>query len=398
VVDAPLVFEPTTSGTVDFLSQYNSLGAFGLKMDTDEVDIEKHEFLKSSFLSQYDMKFFIREDIESGKEFIEQELYLPTSCYSLPTDADGLSRVSVGIHKPPIPGSNVISVNKDNVINAKDIGIERSVNKNYYSAIVTKFEDTAIDPELRKRSITVVGTSQVPAAGNKTLLIESKGLKSAFNAKILAEDTQNRLLQRYSGAAESIKNAKINFRDAVQVVPGDILFVDPDGLNLIDNETQTRAKPPLLMELINKTVDIKSGSATLELVATGFNVDARFGLISPASKITKVLTTKTFVISYINMPSNYGPSEYRKWNRLNRPSIRIRRPDFSQVFDTVLVSANSNTVEILDVPPFTLQPDDIMEFTYYSDVDTKDQQKLIYAYLADDVNDFPDGGKYYGFI
>ncbi len=398
VVDATLTYEPTTSGVVDFLSQYNTLGAFGLKMDTDEVDIEKHEFLKNSFLSLYDMKFYLTDDIESGKEFIEQELYLPTSCYSLPTDAEGLSRVSVGIHKPPIPGTNIISVTKSNVINPKELGIDRSVNKNYYSAIVTKYEDSPTDAELRRRVITVVGTPQVSAAGNKTLLIESRGLKNEFNAKFLAETTQSRLLQRYSGAAESIKNAKTHFRDAIQVVPGDIVFVDPDGLNLIDNETQTRDKPPLLMEVINKTVDIKNGSSTFELVATGFNVEARFGLISPASKITNVISSKVFVITYVNAPSDYGPSEYRKWNRLNRPSVRIRRPDFSLVFDTVLVSANSNTVEIQDVPSFTLQADDIMEFSYYSDSDTKDQQKLIYAYATDDVNDFPDGGKYYGII
>jgi len=398
VIDAALTFEAVATGTVDFLSQYNSLGAFGLKMDTDEVDIAKHVFLRTSFLGQYSMRFYVRDDIESGKEFIEQELYLPTSCYSLPTDAEGLSRVSVGIHKPPIPGANVISVTKSNVLSPKDLSIDRSVNKNYYSAIVTKFEDSPLDSELRRRSITIVGTPQVPGAGNKTLLIESKGLKSVFNGKLLAEGTQLRLLQRYSGAAESIKNAKTHFRDAIQVVPGDIVFVDPEGLNLIDNDTQTRVKPPLLMEVINKSVDIKNGSASFELVATGFNVDARFGLISPASKITNVISPKVFVISFIYAASDYGAAEYRKWNRLSMPAVRVRRSDFSQVFDTVLISANSNTVEILDTPSFALQADDILEFSNYSDADTASQQKLIYAYVTDGIIDFPDGGKYYGLI
>jgi hypothetical protein len=398
VVDASLVFEPTTSGTVDFLSQYNTFGSFGLGMDTDEVDIDKHLFLKGSFLSEYQMRFFLRDDIESGKEFIEKELYLPTSCYSLPTDAEGLSRVSIGIHKPPIPGTNIITASKRNITNPQSLNVQRSVNKNYYSAIVTKYEDKPLDEELRRRSITVVGTSQIPSAGNKTLLIEARGFRSVFNAKFLAEQTQNRLLQRYSGAAESIQGAQVHFRDAVQVVPGDVIVFDPEGLNLIDNESQSRKKPPLLMEVVNRTIDIKNGSASFELVASGFNIDARFGLVSPSSKIVNVTGPKTFVITFIYVASPYGPSEFRKWNRLINPAVRIRRPDFSQVFNTVLVSANSNTVEIRDVPPFSLQPNDIMEFSDYSFVDTKQQQKLIYAFATDDENDFPDGGKYYGLI
>jgi len=398
VVDAPLVFDGSPTGSVSFLSKYNSLGAFGLKMDPDEVDIDKHEFIKGSFLSEYTMRFFIRDDIESGKEFIEQELYLPTSCYGLPTDNEGLSRVSVGIHKPPIPGTNIITASKNNILNADQLNIQRSVNKNYYSAVVTKYEDLPLDEELRRRSITLVGTPQVPAAGNKTLLIESRGLRSVFNAKFLAENTQERLLQRYSGAAESIQGARIHFRDAVQVVPGDVIVFDPTDLNMIDNDSQSRQKPPLLMEVINRTVDIKNGSASLELVASGFNIDARFGLVSPASRITNVVGPKQFVISFIYVQSPYGPSEFRKWNRLTQPAVRIRRFDWSESFETVLVSANSNTVEIRDVPPFTLQVDDIMEFADYGFTDTKGQQKLVYAYLSDDDNDFADGGKYYGLI
>jgi hypothetical protein len=177
-----------------------------------------------------------------------------------------------------------------------------------------------------------------------------------------------------------------------------VIVFDPEGLNLIDNESQSRKKPPLLMEVVNRTIDIKNGSASFELVASGFNIDARFGLVSPSSKIVNVTGPKTFVITFIYVASPYGPSEFRKWNRLINPAVRIRRPDFSQVFNTVLVSANSNTVEIRDVPPFSLQPNDIMEFSDYSFVDTKQQQKLIYAFATDDENDFPDGGKYYGLI
>lgn len=398
VLDATLTVEPTTSGTVDFLSKWNSFGSFGLGLDQDEIDIEKHVQLRNSFLSGYTMRFYVKDDIENGKEFIEKELYLPTSCYSLPTDREGLARTSVGIHKPPIPGTGIVTVGQRNLKDPDKLGIKRSVNKNYYSAVVTKYEDSPIDEELRRKKVTLVGTPQVPEAGEKTLVIESLGLKSFYNAKFLAEQSHLRLLQRYESAAEFINGAKIHFRDGVTIVPGDIIVFDPTNLNQIDNATQTRNKPPLLMEVVNRSVDIKKGDCSIDLVSTAFNIDAKFGLISPASKVASVLTNSRFIITYQYAPSVFGSAEYRKWNRLQRPGVRIRRPDFSEVHNTVLISATSNTVQIETAPSFSIQPGDIMEFSSYSTTDVSDEQKLVYCFLTDNSNDFPDGGKPYVFI
>jgi len=126
VLDAALIYEVPATGDVSFLSKYNTLG-IGLGMSTDEVDISRHEDLRRNFISNFDYRFFVREEIEEGKAFIEQEIYLPASCYALPIDRNGLARVSVGIHKPPVPGSGIITVSRDNIISPNNLEGNRAI-------------------------------------------------------------------------------------------------------------------------------------------------------------------------------------------------------------------------------------------------------------------------------
>jgi hypothetical protein len=396
-VDHATVTEFDSNGQVEFLSKYNSLGQLGSNLIPDEVDIARHERFKFSFLNNFQTLFYLRDDVSSAKEFIEQELYLPTTCYSLPMDRDGLSRISLGIHRPPIPGSGIVTINNRNISNPDRLAIKRSINKNYYNAIVYKFEDQPLDEELRRRRITLSGTQAVPT-GNKTLVIESLGMRSVFGATALADQAGSKLLERYESAAEYLDSVSVLFRDAIKITVGDILVLDPDGLNLLDSESATRSKSPLLLECVNRDVDIKNGSVRLDLVSTAFNIDARYGLISPASKITKVINQTTFVIGPPYAPGPFGLSEFRKWISLNQPGVRVRRKNFTFSFNTVLNNVSSNTVTIQTTPDFTVQIGDIIEFSSYNISSVKDQQKLIYAFLSDGTNDFVDGGKPYVYI
>lgn len=398
IVDATLVNEATTSGTVDFLSQWNSLGGFGLKLDTDEVDIDKHIQLKSSFLTTYNLRFFIREEIDDPREWIEKELYLIGACYSLPSDREGLSRLSIGIHKPPVPGTSIVTVDKDSVIKPENLSIKRSINKYHYNAIVFKYEDTALSDELKNRAVNIVGSQSIPT-GNKALVIESKGLKDFYNAKTVALDSGGRLLERYKDAAEHLEGVQVKFGTGVKIVVGDIVVFDPTDLNMINRADQNRKKTPLLMEVVNRDVDIKTGNVKLDLIDTSFDITAKFGLFSPASKITSVISTTKFVITYENAPSVYGNAEYRKWNSLKLPGVTIRNADYSDVHHTKIINISSNTITIQTAPGFTITPGDyIMQFAPYSNVNTTDEQKLIFAYWTDNGNDFPDGGVPYVFL
>ena len=396
LMDATLDYESMGTGTVSILSKYNTLGV-GLGLDVDEIDIKRHEQLRGNFISNVDYRFFIREEIEDGKEFIEKEMYLPASCYSLPIDREGLARSSVGIHKPPLPGSNILTISRDNIIKPESLEVNRSVNKNYYNAVLFRYEDTPLDEQFTRKVFVLSGTQAVPT-GNKPLVIDSTGLKKILNAPLLATQAANNLLDRYQNAAEFIQKVQINFRDGVQITVGDIIVLDPTGLNLINAQESNRDRPTKLMEVVNRDVDIKSGSVTLDLIDTSFNIDARYGLISASSKISTVITQKKFVITPILTGGKYGSAEYRKWINLKLPAVKIRTYDFSDVFETVLTKVNFNTVEVRDVVPFTLTGSEIMELAQYSNAETTDQQKVIYAYLSDGTNDFADGKTPYVFV
>lgn len=397
LVDAALNYETGASGKVSFLSKWNSFGGFGVGMDTDEVDIDRHLSLKASFLSGLEMRFWVRDEIEDAREWIEREIYLPASCYSLPSDREGLSRISLGIHKAPIPGTSIVTFNKRNITNPQSISVKRSINKYHYNAIAFLYEDSPADEELRKRVITTVGTPSVPT-GNKALVIESKGLKDFYNARVLAEQTSERLLERYKSAAETIEGLAVHFRDGVRVTVGDIVLLDPTDLNILNREGQDRNREPLLMEVVDRSVDIKNGSVKLDLIQTNFDVNARYGNISPASRVSSVLSANKFVITYYDVPGPFGVAEYRNWQSLNQPAVRLRKQDFSLVHESRILIFAGNTVTIEDNCPWAIQPGDILEFAPYTNADTIDAQKLVYAYITDGTNPFPDGGDVYIFI
>lgn len=399
VVDQTLTDEAVATGTVDFLSSYNSLGVFGMGLNADEVDIEKHDFLRRNFLNSFNYKFYARDEIEDGKEWIESELYRPASCYSLPADKEGLARLSVGLHIAPLPNESIVTISQTNVTKPDRIGVKRSVNKNYYNSILTKFEDTPEDEKFFRKVFTLSGTPYLPEVkGNKTLVIESKGLKDDLSGSTLASAANARLLSRYEGAAEYIDGLEILFSTAVSINVGDIVVFDPSGLNVVNPIDQSRERVAGLWEVVNKDINLK-GQAKVDLVNTAFNIQARYGLWSAASRLKTILSQTKFVIEGLSAFPKFGSAaEYRKWENIRNLGVKIRSADWSNVFQTVLTNVTFNTLTVRDAVPFTLTPGMILELSNYDFAETTAEQKLIYAHWTDDNNDFADGGKPYVFI
>ena len=397
VVDNTMTTESVATGTVDFLSRYNSLGAFGIGMNTDEVDIEKHDFLRRNFLFNFDYLFYQKEEIDDGKEWLEDEIYRPASCYSLPADKEGLARLSVGVHIAPLPNESIVTISAANITKPDKIAVKRSVNKNYYNSILHRFEDTPEEDTFRRKVFTVPGATTIPS-GNKTLVIESKGLKEELSATTLAAAAGARLLDRYKYAAEYIDGLEVLFSVGVQINVGDIVIFDPNGLNVVNPLDQSRVRPAGLFEVVNKDINIK-GQAKVDLVNTAFNITARYGLFSAASKLKTVISQTKFVIEGLSAFPKFGSSaEYRKWEGIPLVGVKVRTANWSDVFETIIVDVTFNTITLRDAVPFTLLPGMILELSNYDFADVTAQQKLIYAHWTDDDNPFADGGNPYVFI
>jgi len=399
IVDQTLTTEASSIGSVEFLSRFNTLGSLGLSMFPDEVDIEKHEFLRGNFLFNFDYRFFLKDEIENGKEWIEAELYRPASCYSLPADRPGLSRLSVGMHIAPLPNESIVTLSQNNIVRPDSIAVTRSVNKNYYNSILTKYNDTPLEDEFFRKIFVLSGTQALPAfKGNKTLILESKGLRDDLSGDTLALASNTRLLKRYQSAAEYIESLEIKFSAGVQVNVGDIIILNPEGLNISNPASNDRFRKSGLWEVVNKSIDLK-GKASVDLVNTAFNIDARYGLWSQASRVRTVLSQSSFVIEPTSAFPKFGAAnEWRKWNQITGLGVKLRVSDWSDEFEVKLQSVSFNTLTLSEPCPFPILPGMILELCSYSFSGITTEQKLIYAHWTDDDNNFADGGLPYVWI
>ena len=385
------------SGRVNFFSQFNLYNDFGLGMLPEEIDIDKHLELKESFLATYDVRFYLRDTLEDVKDFIEAQLYKPIGCYSLPSDKQGLSRLSVGINLPPLPIEQIQEIGAESIIKPENIKQRRSANKYHYNAVVFKYEDTVNEEDLNRTIVSSVGTQIVPT-GNKVFRIEAKGFRDGFGATQFASVIATRILNRYSGAAEEYAGIEVTFSKGILVNIGDVVIFNPEGLNVLNRRDQSRNKPAALLECINKTTDIK-GKTTLTLIDTNFDINARVGLVSPASRIVKANSGVNFLIQHWNGQdfSGFGATEGQKWTPLLPVNVLIHNADFSLMHSAVMISVSDNIVEVDNAPSFTITDGD-----FFIKLDSYEAQKqsvkLVYTFLNDGFNAFSDGQPPYTFF
>lgn len=389
ITGAGLVDEPDSSAVIDFRSQYDTLGE-GLKMSNDEIDIAEHVRIEDRFLSSADMDIYVKDTIDDVKSFISDELYNPVGCFSLPRK----SQSSLGIHNPPLPDATIKIFDNTNVKNASKIKIERSLTRNFFNAVIYKYDELVLEQKFISGLTTIDGDSLLrfgDNVGNKVLSIESKGLRGGTAQNIANIATQRRL-KKYKFGAESIRQMDLSFSDGFNIEVGDVLLLEMDGLKISDIQTGTRSGEPRLWEVENKSINLKTGDISIALTDTSFDKDARFALISPASKIKSGTSGTQFVIEE-SYRGTFGVNEFKKYEGLKDLSVIVRSLDYVTVGTSIVDGFSGNTVNLQTDLGFTPTAGMIMEFDDYSN--QPDTVKLLYGFMSDDDNDFSDGGKPY---
>jgi len=388
VIDgASLALELDTSAVCAFRSKYDVLG-IGLRMTPEEVDVEQHEFLRDTFLGSTNMRFYFK-DLLDGKEFLEKEIYLPMACFSVPRKG----RSSVGLHISPLPTSTILTLNKNNIKNPDNIKIRRSLGKNFHNVVIYKYDEKELEDDFSSGKVYVDAQSIDEIGRRKKFEIEAKGLRTDLQGSTIAATAASRRLNRYKRGAEFIDNIEVFFGVGAIIEVGDIVILDPEGLNITNTEDGTREKPAKLFEVVNKKFDIKKGLITLNIIDTTFDGSLRYGLISPASIIDKqIAPTQIFITA--SFSKKYGVQEWRKWSRFIGAKVIIRNAAFSSSFVRTIVGVSGNTITLDS--SVTVSSGWIMEFAPYADqIETV---KLIYTFMSDDDNDFADGGGPYRMI
>lgn len=387
------VEELSTSAVASFRSQYDQWGAGrGMAMTPKEVDIARHDEIFTQNLSTFEVDYYIKEDMDNAKSFLDLKVYRPAGCVSLVRKA----RASVMIHNPPLPTETITDVGLVNVKNPSKLGITRSSSKNFYTGVVYRYDVSALEERFLTTFSTVSGDAKTRFGNNipdKFLVIEADGMRTSLSAESLASAATSRRLSSYKFGAEYIRGVKLTLEGGLSLEAGDVVSFDMAGLQMSDITTGDRSGEPRLYRIDRKQFNIKTGEVVIDLVDTNFDKDARYGLISGASQVKTGNSTTEFIIKE-SFGGKFGQNEFLKWEDLVGITVRVRNADYSLDDTAILESVVGNTITVATALAFTPSTDMILEAAPYDEQptgDVVDNYKLKYVSTSDDSNDFGDG-------
>lgn len=318
--------ELTSSGQASIKSKYNTLptGA-GLGLRSDQVDIEGMEFVNTLFGSAFPTySIFIKETV-SGQEFLEEELFFPSGLYSLPRKG----RTGVGYTAPPLAIEEVKTLDESNIVNPEKLRVRRSTNKWFYNNIIFKYELDSLDDRFLANKVTLSSESvDRIRTGNKSMIIESKGLRNNPVTDNLIERVTRNLLNRYQFAADFIPDVEILPNVGFNIEVGDVLVFGSENLQLADNSSGSRKWKPRLMEVTAKKLDVTTMRIRLSLIDSSFGLDSRFAVISCSSNVDSGSTLDTVILKQSYSTAD-GVPETNKWQDYEDQPIVIRSIDWS---------------------------------------------------------------------
>lgn len=378
-----------TAATISFRSQWDTIG-WGCGMVPNDVDLDEFEKQYRLFLSSFNFDFRVKDGFDC-KEFIETQILRPMTAFSIQRKG----KISIGLHTPPLPNTNMIVVDVDNVENAAKLVISRSISKNFYNTVIYKMD---IDPQEDTYESVKTYTNQpsIDEFGvTRPITFSSDGLRITNGGLTVANSSSARLLNRYKSAAEFIDAIEVRLGDAFNVEIGDNVILDLASLQLSDVKSGTRSGDSRIVQVINKSFDLKTGKISIGIVDTKFDGAARYGLISPASNIQTVASNQQFVLASSHA-SIYGVDEWRKWQRFGQCLVRVRNDSGTDNNIRQIQTLNGNTVTL--ATPLTFTPIagvHFMEFTNYNNL--TDQQKLVYAAMRN-TGPFDDGDTLFNMV
>lgn len=376
-----LVDEVDSPGMASFRSKYDSF-PIGLRMSPFEVDVEQHEYLKNTFLTGRVIDIWDGFEILNSKDFLDIECYAPTASFSIPRQGRASVTYSIG----PIGGQEIKTIDINNVINASNLRLKRSLSTNFANTIKYAYDHDPIENEYRKVQTfsSSQSKSKIPI-GDKVLNIESKGLRTGAGAAQISNDA-NRLLQRYQFGAEYINGIEMIFGEGLPLEIGDVVLVDYASLKLTDTISGNRSGGTKFMEVLNANKNFRTGKVQIDLVNTSFASGDRYASISPSSLIGPSATN-------IRLPlkRSFGTGQFEneasKWEDYVGQKILVHAPDFSYEHETTIVAFSTSPMALLCDPALPIIPaeNDIIDLVNYpTSTDATENQtvKLLHAYLS----------------
>lgn len=380
-----LITELNSTAKVSFRSKYDSFG-IGLKMTPAEVDVTQHEFIRDLFLNTFSLDFQGLFDVPITKDFIEQQIYLPQAAFSVPRKGRSSVTYTIG----PIAKTFIPTLNLSNVKNAAQLKLKRSIAANFANTIQYEFDYTQnIDKYSRVKEFDSPLSKARIQDIEKPIKIQSQGMRTSLGAIGLADRASLRMLGRYQFGAEYINGVQLLYGEGYPIEIGDIVLVDYKDLQLTDVSTGNRSGTFKYMEVINKTLDNKTGDVSIDLLNTAFDFTDRYGVISPSSKCTSDSTTTRLVLKK-SWGTKFYDAETEKWDDYKNFIVMVHSPDYSVVGEAEIKSIGRDPDTLLIDPPlgFTPLEDYIVDIVNYptdTDPNTYAEYKAMHAFWSPNV-------------
>lgn len=380
------VESPATGVAVSFRSQYDTYPVeCGLQLLASDVDVQRHVDIKNNFLSQSENTMrFLLNDQETGKEFIENQIFLPPGLYAITR----FGKMSVAITKPPIADERLSILNTDSVLSPENIQIERATNtRRFYNEIQYNYNEQQLQKdaygsvEIKLDTDSLIRFDQV-----STLPVKARGLRTDLNAETLIDRRGSFILSRYKNAAYEI-TMSVNWKAGSIIEAGDVVAIQDDGgLKIANLLTGVRDLGTQLFEVIERNMDIKSGIVQLKLLSNlGYLVTDRFATISPSS-IVGSGSTSTKIVLTPSYGEAFGSDEYKKYIDFIGLPVVVHDYNWTYEFSGTIVgfqSGSPNNMVVSDLG-YTPIAGDIVDIAMYPDTtDPLDNQayKQIFEFI-----------------
>lgn len=394
LVDTPFnSYEFPTNATISFRSQYDVLPVLaGSKCRMRDVDTITWQQIRRNYFQAtiyhiamyYDAPVFV-------KDTISQDFMLPMGCYQI----SRFGRISVSVTKPPLPGSgqNIVQLDFTNILDPDKVHVTRSTNSRcFYNQISYEYDYSPTTQEFSTISYFLNPLSAENFNQILTLPIQAKALHSTFGSGSVASQRGRALLTRYQNVA-IILELTVNWSVGSLIEVSDIvLIVDNGNLKIMNFATGIRNIGSQLFEVIDRQYNVTQGNVKLRVLSgLGFDINSRFGLISPSTQLADGGTTTSLRL----MPS-YGQStiagELAKWTPYFGLPIVVHNRTYTDVGTATLVGLDPLDPTALQITPalsFLPGTGYFLEIANYptgTDKTENSQYKALYTYLTPTID------------
>ncbi len=398
LTDQTFTIENPTAAVLAIRSQYDVYpDSCGSQLPGWEVDVTQFKFLKNSYLSAagYTFQILINSS-DAAKTFIENQLLMPVGAYSLTRQG----KISVGLTKPKLADANMQILSVDNVIDPKNITVQRGVNnRKFFNEIDWQYDygddgnAASVRNTLNAASLNAIGISSV-------MPIDTQGAKTSQGFENVVAQRENWLFSRYARGSVLI-NLQTTLGVGALIECGDIVEINDNGHLQIPNfTTGIRNLGSQLFEVIKRDINLMTGITSLTLEGgTGAQVTDRFATISPSSFLGSAATTGEIIIleSFGNLAS-----EQKKWAPYVGLNVRVHSLTYSRDGTTTFTGFDpSNDHGMMLSPPLAFAPsagDQVDICQYPDDTNALNQAlyKLVHCFIDKSPN-LVSGVSHYSF-